>query len=55
MAIKEGPAAKKVARSAKDNMSFSFADTIAGYVSRFDTTADCSRSRRATGGSSRSP
>ena len=40
MAIKEVPAAKKVARSAKDSMSFSFADTIAGYVGRYDSKSD---------------
>ncbi len=40
MAIKEVPAAKKVARSAKDSMSFSFADTIAGYVGRYNSKSD---------------
>ncbi|MGZ5408257.1 MAG: hypothetical protein ACXWDG_10805, partial [Aeromicrobium sp.] len=32
--------AKKVAPSAKESMSFSFADTIAGYVGEFDAPSD---------------
>jgi len=40
MAIKELPVQRKAARPAKDSMSFSFADTIAGYVKRYDSKSD---------------
>src|SRR5262245_53343959 len=40
MAIKEPAAAKGKAASSKDLMAFSFSDTIAGYVKKYDRNAD---------------
>ena len=40
MAIKEPAAAKGKAAASKDLMAFSFSDTIAGYVKRYDRNAD---------------
>ena len=42
MAVKTGsvPAKAKAAAKPKDAMAFSFADTIAGYVKRYDRNAD---------------
>ena len=40
MAIKEPTPVKGKAGSSKDLMAFSFSDTIAGYVKRYDRNAD---------------
>ena len=40
MAVKSGPAPTKSKAEPMDVMAFSFSDTIAGYVKRYDRNAD---------------